>query len=50
VKLPPLSQEFDEPQAAYLALANGHYDQVTRFALVELGRRGLGAPHAGSVG
>jgi hypothetical protein len=40
VKLPPLSQDVVEPTATHLALANGHYDVVTRFALVELSRRG----------
>jgi hypothetical protein len=48
VKLPPPSLENGEPAAAYLALANGHYDVVTRFALVELSRRGGGSELPGS--
>jgi hypothetical protein len=43
VKQPPPEQDGAEPPAAYLALANGHYDAVTRFALVEVSRRGGGS-------
>ena len=42
MKLPPFSHDTVEPHATYLALANGHYDLVTRFALVEVSRRGVG--------
>ena len=46
MKLPPLNQDVVEPTATHLALANGHYDLVTRFALVELSRRGAELPVA----